>query len=86
MPMDFYNLYLCFIYQYSHGHIAVYLLYTTSYVTLEEVKNKQLQSQLFYCWMGDGASVEGISRRWFTRDHTKLSILVASNDDDDNTR
>ena len=31
--------------------------------------------------MGDGASVEGISRllgKWFTKDHTKLSILAAA--------
>ena len=33
--------------------------------------------------MGDGASVEGISRllgKWFTRDHTKLPILAAADD------
>ena len=35
--------------------------------------------------MGDGASVKGISRKWFTRDHTKLPILVAADDGDDNT-
>ena len=26
--------------------------------------------------------MEGISRKWFTRDHTKLPILVAAADDD----
>ena len=33
--------------------------------------------------MGDGASVKGISRllgKWFTKDHTKLSILAAADD------
>ena len=33
--------------------------------------------------MDDGASVEGISRllgKWFTKDHTKLSILAAADD------
>ena len=52
-------------------------------MTLEEVKNKL---QLFYWWMGDGAPVEGISRllgKWFTRDHTKLPILAAADDDGD---
>ena len=36
--------------------------------------------------MGDGASVEGISRllgKWFTTDHTKLPILAAADGGDD---
>ena len=41
--------------------------------------------------MGDVASVEGISRllgKWFTKDHTKLSILAAADDggDDDTSK
>ena len=75
--------FLSLLHLYSHGDIIVNLLYTTSFVTLEEVKSKL---QLFYCWMGDGASVEGISTllgKWFTRDHTTLPILVAADDDGD---
>ena len=58
-------------------------IFTTGFETLEEVKNKL---QLFYWWMGDGASVEGISTllgKWFTRDDTKLPMLAAAYDDGD---
>ena len=84
--INIYNHYLCFIYVYSNGDIAVYLLYTTSFVTLEEVKTKL---QLFYWWMGDGASVEGISTllgKWFTRDHAKLPILAVADDNGDTSK
>ena len=37
---------------------------------------------------GPGASLEGISRllrKWFTRDHTKISVLAVAADDSDDT-
>ena len=38
---------------YSHADIVVYLLYTTSFVTLEEVKNfKSLQSYKYFTVAG----------------------------------
>ena len=66
--------------------MVVYFLYTTSFVTLEEMKNKPLQRYSYSILLLDGWW--GISGVYFQIvrnmvDHTKLLILAAADDGGD---